>query len=269
MAFVQKLDAESLKFFNEVCQRTFSEQAVFVLNAFYEELKDNLDFIYEVAWESIKKVDMDHRNIKYIHLYEEGCDLDFDMALRLFEVIFKYCEEPKNASYVSRFPASVPKDLTAITRKKEIRDTVDVNFDGRVSFVEYILYQYNLSPKDLMDRSTKVEIKNEALEKAMSALAEVNKKIQEYEAEKARLEELSQQPGVKGLTAKNQLAQLHSSPLAETLRRLLITAEAAVRLASKTAGVPVPGGGAAPRIDGQVWWLNKEVETKKKKYGAK
>jgi hypothetical protein len=31
--------------------------------------------------------------------------------------------------------------MTSIVRKKELRDKVDVNFDGRVSFIEYLLYQ--------------------------------------------------------------------------------------------------------------------------------
>ena len=52
---------------------------------------------------------------------------------------------------------------------------------------------------------------------------DVQKKINEYEAYKTRLEEESLLPGVKGLKAKNELAQLHASPLAEELRRLLIT----------------------------------------------
>jgi len=167
------------------------------------------------------------------------------------------------------FARSVPKDMTAITRKKEVRDTVDVNFDGRIAFVEYLLYQYELSPKDLMARSVaKDEPVNEALLKARAALDEVNRKIREYEAEKARLEEASALPGVKGLTAKNMLAQLHASPLADQLRKLLITAEAAVRLASKGV-VLTPGvkSSAPNRTQGEVWWLNRDLKAKKEKYG--
>lgn len=36
---------------------------------------------------------------------------------------------------------SQPEMMTAITRKKELRDKVDVNFDGKVSFLEFLLYQ--------------------------------------------------------------------------------------------------------------------------------
>jgi hypothetical protein len=37
--------------------------------------------------------------------------------------------------------------MTAIVRKKELREKVDVNFDGRIGFLEYLLYQYaSLTP---------------------------------------------------------------------------------------------------------------------------
>lgn len=268
MSFVEKLDAESLKYFNEVSQRSFSEQAIFILNAFYDELKDEAECIYNVAWEKIKYVDMKNKNIHYYHLYNEGNDLDFDMALHLFETIFKFFDDAKNARWKENYPRSIPKDMTAIVRKKEIRERVDVNFDGRVSFLEYLLYQYDLSPKDLMERSKAGEPVNEALEKAKSALEDVNRKIREYEAERTRLEEQSLLPGVKGLTAKNMLAQLHASPLAEELRRLLITAEAAVRIASRglASGTRTEG---QPRTEGAVWWLNRDLLTKQLKYGKK
>jgi len=31
--------------------------------------------------------------------------------------------------------------MTALIRKQELREKVDVNFDGRISFLEYLLYQ--------------------------------------------------------------------------------------------------------------------------------
>jgi|EP00933_Yihiella_yeosuensis_P052648 hypothetical protein len=265
MAFVQQLDKDSLEHFNQVCEKPFSEQAIFVLNAFFDELSSDADFIYDVVWPTVMKIDMDSRNIAYAHLYTEKSSLSFDLALHLYELIGKHME--KNPADAEKYARSVPADVTAIVRKKELRDTVDVNCDGQIGLMEYILHQYKLSPKVLMERSSRTEVRNEALEKAMALLDQVNAKIREYEATKAKLEEDSNLPGVKGLTAKNQLHQLHASPLAEELRRLLISAEAAVRIASKQAGVATPAGEAPARIDGQIWWLNKEVDAKKKKYG--
>jgi hypothetical protein len=268
MSFVEKLDAESLRVFNEKAKQPFSEQAQFLLNAFYNELQSEMECIYHVLWEVIKKVDMDNKAIQYVHLYPEGNDLDFDMALHLFEKTLYFFNDKKNIKWKESNPRSIPKEATAIVRKKEIRERVDVNFDGRISFLEFLLYIYDLSPKDLMDRSKGNGDEPEEVRKARLALADVQKKINEYEAYKTRLEEESKLPGVKGLKAKNELAQLFASPLAEELRRLLITAEAAVRIAMKKYGAGTPGsGGQAAPTAGTVWWLGYDLQEKKKRYG--
>lgn len=264
-AFVQSLDAESLKVFTKVTERTFAEQGQFLLNAFWSELEGESEFIYNVSYEQIKKVDMDNKGISYIHLYQEGSSLDFDMTLRLFEVVRYYFEDKKNAAMAQKHAMSRPADMTAISRKREIKEKVDVDHDGRISFLEYLLYVYNLSPKDLLDRS-KGSGEAPEVTAAKSALAEVQKKINEYEALKLKLTLESEQPGVKGLKAKNELAQLNSSPLAEELRRLLITAEAAVRKAIRLYG-GAAGTGAAP-TQGTMFWLQADLDAKKKKYGG-
>jgi len=162
--------------------------------------------------------------------------------------------------------------MTAIQRKKELRERVDVNFDGKVSFLEYLLYQYGASPKTLMDRSKESGDLPEEVLAAMRALEEVNKRVNAYEAEKKRLEDDSEEgTGIKALKAKNELAQLKNSPLWSDINKALITAEAAVRLASKKYGIGVPsgipGGGSGPRTNGTMWWLQRELEQKKKLYG--
>jgi hypothetical protein len=263
-AFTDKLDAKSLEAFSAVAKKPFSEQACFFLNAFWSEFGADAEVIYNVHWEWFKKVDMHNRNVAYVHLYEEGVDLDFDMALYYFEQTVKYFNEDKEGKVWARdYPDAVPEMQTAIKRKKELRDTVDVNFDGRISLLEYLLYQYDASPKQLMDRATGQT--NPELVKAMAALDDVNAQIKAYETEKARLEAESKKSGVRGLKAKNELAQLESGPLAEKLRMLLIKAEAALRKAKKSAGSTT--GTETVRTDGAVWWLEREIQTKKTKYG--
>lgn len=278
VAFLQALDPQSLEYFCEVGKRTFSEQACFFLNAFWEELGDQAEIIYTVHFEIMKLADRRWRNIQYIHLYEEGNDLDFDMTLYFFEQLVKFLEDDKNLHWAQKFPRSVPVMMTSVQRKKEIRERVDVNFDGRVSFLEYLLYQFDCSPKQLMDRSVPQGTVNVELEKAKSALAEVNRRIREYETEKARLEELANSgSGVKALGAKNLLAQLTSGPLAEQLRAALIHAEAAVRIVARQQGIDpnaiggaaaAAGGHAQPKTSGDVWWMSRDIEQKKKMYGA-
>jgi len=274
MSFVEKLDPDSLAAFNEISEKSFSAQAIFFLNAFWVEFGDQAEFVYSHSWRIIKEVDMHHKGINYIHLYEEGNDLDFDMGLYFFEKLCKYTESNKPALSAD-YETSLPTMMTSIVRKKELRDKVDVNFDGRVGFLEYLLYQYNASPKDLMSRMESAPDEDEAIRKARLALEEVNKAINAYEAEKTRLEEAAAGgKGIKALKAKNELAQLNSSPLWERLNKALITAEAAVRIATRNArknGGKVGNGSGAPagRSEGAVWWMNRDLKEKKEKYGPR
>merc|ERR1712096_210323 len=94
------------------------------------------------------------------------------------------------------------------------------------------------SPKTLMERSTRSGETNPELDAARAALAEVNKRIKAYEAEKARLQKIANKgKGVKALGAKNMLAQIESGPLMEQLRAALITAEAKVRIVARRTKV--------------------------------
>lgn len=273
-SFIEKLDGEALAYFNEVASKPFSQQAVAFLNAYWPEVGSQAEFIFTVAWDRIKYADMHAKGIDLIFKYDEGVDLDFDIGLYFYELLCKFVEDPKNREWTGDdYAISQPTMMTAIVRKKEIRDKVDVNFDGRISFLEYLLYQYKdfANPADFCTRSMSGGEEHPEIRKARLALEEVNKRIKAYEAEKARLEEESKLPGVKGLRAKNMLAQLDSSPLWEELNAALITAEAAVRIATRKYGGASGGGGgeSGGPSDGAIWWMNRDLEEKKKRYGPR
>lgn len=275
MSFIEKLDDESLAFFNEVCTKPFSGQAIAFLNAYWEEVGDQADFIFEVAHEVIQKVDMEAKGISLVHKYEEGNELLFDIGLHFYEKLYKYWDDNQQWKD-EKWSKSFPDMQTAIVRKKELREKVDCNFDGKVSMLEYLLYQYKdfSNPTDFTQRSMKAPDEDEAVKKARLALEDVMARIRAYEAEKARLEEGAALPGVKGLRFKNELAQLDSSPLMEELNRALITAEAAVRIASrksKAGGASGSGDGEAPGkpTAGAVWWMERDLAEKQKKYGKR
>jgi len=267
MSFTEKLDAASLEAFNRASKQPFSGQAQFFLNAFWDEHGTQAEFIYSVAWDHIKKADMRVKGVQYVHLYEEGNELDFDMSLYFYEQIGKFLNEG-GQKWAKEYPSSSPVEMTAISRKKELRERVDINFDGKMSFLEYLCYQYNASPKTLMDRSMGGDLPEE-VKAAMRALEEVNRRVKAYETEKARLERESEgDSGIKALKAKNELAQLKASPLWEAINKALISAEAALRIASKKYGVSAVGGSsAAVRTNGTLWWLQRELATKKALYG--
>jgi len=287
MSFVEKLDEKSLAVFNEATSKNSSSQCMFFMNAFWEEYGDQAEWIFAVSNQLFRMADMKAKGIMYVHLYEEGKDLDFDMGIYLFEQICKFWDEPnhewyrgsvglsnwasKHPNYKDLFKKSQPQMMTSIARKKELKERVDVNFDGRVSMLEYLLYQYGASPKSLIERSMASPDMPEELRMALVALADVQKRVNEYEAEKHRLEEESKGQGVKALAAKNMLAQLTSSPLWENINKALIIAEAKVRIAQKKYG---KGGSAVAagnpmRNEGTLWWMARELQDKQEKYGKK
>jgi len=269
-SFTEKLDSAALQYFSEVAKRPFNQQAVSFLNAYWAEVNSEAEFIYTVAWETIKYADMHSKGISLIYKYDEGHDLDFDIGLYFYEQLCKYTDDPKHSENVDKYQRSKPTMMTAIKRKQELRDEVDVNFDGRISFLEYLLYQYKdvANPADFCFRSMNHD-EHPEIRKARLALEEVNKRIRAYEEEKARLTSESQGEGVKALGAKNMLAQIDSGPLKDELNKALITAEAAVRIASKKygGGGGGSGGGGDGASDGAIWWMNRDLEEKKKRYG--
>jgi len=268
-SFTEKLDGESLKFFSEVASKPFQQQAIAFLNAYWPETKEEAEFIYVVAWETIKYADMHSKGISLLYKYDEGHDVDFDIGLYFYEQLCKFCDDPKNSEWKSGYPRSIPTMMTAIKRKQELRDEVDVNFDGRISFLEYLLYQYKdvANPADFCSRSMGHD-EHPEIRKARLALEEVNKRIRAYEEEKARLTAESQGEGVKALGAKNMLAQIDAGPLKSELNKALITAEAAVRIASKKYGGMVGTDGGASS-EGAIWWMNRDLLDKQKRYGKK
>ncbi|GAM21070.1 hypothetical protein SAMD00019534_042450 [Acytostelium subglobosum LB1] len=274
-SFTEKLAPDAMAFFNQVAAQSFSQQAVAFLNAYWFELSTEAEFIYAVAWDTIKYADMHFKGIQLVYKYDEGNDLDFDIGLYFYEQLCKFCEDPKNSKYPATYVKSMPVMMTALKRKQELREKVDVNFDGRISFLEYLLYQYQdyANPADFCTRSMGHD-EHPEIKKARLALEEVNKRIRAYEEEKARLTAESQQnggQGVKALGAKNMLAQIDAGPLKEELNKALITAEAAVRIACKKYGgaAGVPGQGGAHSSEGALWWLNRDLEEKKRRYGPK
>lgn len=284
-SFTEKLDAEGLAFFNELAYKPFAEQAQAFLNAYWTEVESQAEFIFSVSYQVMRYADMHTKGVSLVHLYDEGTDVDFNIGLYFYEKLQKKVEEDDSKKWMAdEWLPSRPEMMTAIVRKKELREKVDINFDGRVSFLEYLLYQYRefANPHDFVKRSMQALSGDEhpEIKKARLALIEVNKAVRAYETEKARLEAKAKLPGVKGLTGVNELAQLGASPQWERLNCALITAEAAVRIAIRKygngkvrvgAGGPGKGedaiGSEASWTQGTLWWMNREIEEMKKHYG--
>jgi len=290
-AFKQLLDADSIRVFNEACEKPYSQQATFFLNAYWVEYADQAEVIYNLGWKAMQAAEMEAKGIMYVHQYDEGNELDIDTSLRFFEILCNRALSDRNHKEFMpewekdpTYEKALPVMQTSIKRKKELKQTVDVNGNGKICFLEYLIYQYKCDVKDLMSRvmSAPVADEDEAIRLARLALEEVQRAIKAYESEKQRLTDLAETnggKGIKALKAKNMLAQLDASPLFEHLNVSLIKAEAALRRVTREAkarGANVAAGGeakqgeAAPmRTDGTLWWMQRTIAEAKAKYGRK
>ncbi|MES1919837.1 hypothetical protein MHBO_001594 [Bonamia ostreae] len=190
-SFKQSLDSESAAFFDRMTKNTFREQAISVLNAYWKEIGTQADIIYHVFYKTMTKTDMHAKNVDLIHLYEEGNFLELNMALYFYEKLCKFVEEHPEWKQ-DKYKISQPQMLTAIKRRNELRDKVDVNISNNISLLEVLLHQYrgnaNINPADYVHRSMNID-EHPKIREARLALEDVNKKIKEYEAKKSELEE--------------------------------------------------------------------------------
>lgn len=287
-AFKQLLDADSIRVFNEACDKPYAEQATFFLNAFWVEHGDQAEAIYSLGYKTMCAAEMEAKGIMYVHMYDEGNELDIDSSLRFFEMLCnRSLKERNHKEYCGdweadpKYAPGLPAMMTSIKRKRELKQTVDVNGNGKICFLEYLIYQYKCDVKDLMTRvmSTNQD-EDEGIRLARLALEEVQKAIKAYEAEKQRLTDLAETnsgKGIKALKAKNMLAQLDASPLKDHLNMSLIKAEAALRRVTREAkargaiiaagGEAKQEGGAPMRTDGTMWWMQRTIQEAKEKYG--
>jgi hypothetical protein len=187
--------------FTAVGMRPYAKQATFFMNAFWPELSDQAEKIWEYTRGFI---DLDTKRA-------EGHDLD--------------------EFYAHKFLEKFGETMTALQLREKLR-AIDINNDHHMSLLEYLVNRYEVSPTELMSRPQGT---NEELERARIALEKVQGEIAKIESKKSELQAQSEKPGVKGNAAKQELFKLlNEDPL--ELNRAVLTAEAAVRRAQKLAG---------------------------------
>lgn len=286
-SFKQQLGSEELAAFNAVAKTPFAEQAQAFLNAYWHECKGQADFIYNVAWPCFRASDMQFKGTEYIHKYKEGLSLDFDAGIHFFEQMCKDKTQTQDSKTQKKYPkkywldseykASWPTMKTSIVRKKEFKKKVDVNFDNHISFLEYLLYQYEdlgCKPQDFCEKIMSFGDEPVEVTKARIELNKLLEIIAKYEAKKAKLQKQAESKGssVKRNKAINMLAQIESSPLKLELNAQLITAQAKVRIALRTYGMKstTPGGTkTAASTFGSAFWLKSGLDEANRKYKKK
>jgi len=239
-------EADVNKFKDVVNAKKYKEQAVFFLNAFWPEISkgegafkpfDPEGNTSKDIWTPLKGESCAEQVWKFTHKFIEldkkktdGCSLDEFEAHKFLE--------------------SLGETLTVIAMRERLRK-IDLDSDQKMALMEYFVFKFGFKVKTLLDRPQGT---NEELIAAQNALEAVQAEIDKIEKEKTRLEVNSLQDGVKGNTAKAELAKLLGQDQLP-LNRAIITAEAAVRKAAKT--------GSQDSL-GKIWWMEREIAEAKK-----
>ena len=127
--------------------------------------------------------------------------------------------------------------VTAAALREQLK-IIDVDNNHRLSFLEYALFRFQKTPGAFF-----TELKNpsrgggEALRAAIEAYRLVLKKREERADKMAALEAAAAAGGVKGMAAKNQLAQMHTEDQL-AMNKAEITTAATKRRAEKNAVDP-------------------------------
>jgi hypothetical protein len=205
------------------------DQAIYFLNAFWNETKEKADTIFSQYHGFIDVAKMERT--------AEGKESKEQDIKDVNEV------------FARKFLERDGKTMTALAFRSAFRE-IDVNNDGRMSFIEFLLYDNKQTVDELLKREQATTPEFEA---AKEAYAAVMAAIAALEKQKADLQLEAEGTGVKANAAKAQLAQLLAADNLE-INRLVTNAEEGLKKAKKTVGA-APGG---------VWWFNRQLEEAKK-----
>lgn len=263
-------DTKMNDFTNRIREHEFRGQAVYFLNAFWREIgnAEAKDVEGNPATKQIKIVE--RTGVRYE-------DQVMTWPVQIYEwvqLMTKLSGDSKGStmhvldeSGGARFLEIEKRAKTVLARRKMLQ-TVDIDCDNHMSLFEWLLaceqlfdmtgtaFNSALSIQqrfhELMNRPQGT---NEALEKAQAALDDV---LAEIAAIEAKLEKnfaiMETGGGVKKLKAKNVIDQINSNFPNVEMNRKLITAQAAVRSATKGGADGQPGV-----MPGANWWLKYEL----------
>jgi len=210
--------------FAEVVAKSVDDQAAFFLRAFVLDFQGKFEEVLELGTQFKK------------FLPETGTELEEDSLHRFLEV---------------------RGETKTVVEFREALKVIDIDLNRKTAFIEYLMWKYNKNLPQLFAPAGK-HVTPEllaALEKAIAAYQEVQKKKEAREKEIQRLQAIhdANPGGVKGMAAKNQIEQMQAEDELER-NRSEVTAAAKKRQAEKA--VEKGAGGDKEREEA----LKKETE---------
>jgi hypothetical protein len=178
----RKMEADVLEHFSDVSVRPASEQAKFFLNAFWYELAPGqAERIYN-EWKIFKIVQKEASSSDR-NIVEDGPSVTAPLA-RVFLQRLK-------------------RTMTAEDFTNQFKE-IDTNYDGQMSYIEYLVWDSQKTPASVIYRP---QVTSAAFLKKIQAVLKAQKALRDHEDELRRLEEGSQQEGLKGKRFASELAQ--------------------------------------------------------------
>jgi DNA repair exonuclease SbcCD ATPase subunit len=237
MSLPGKNDNEKLA---NLCNKTYKEQAVWFLNAFWEPLGKTEN---QRIWDYVKKL-----NQIDLQKHEEGNGVDEVQAHKFLETF--------------------GETLTVMAMREKLRQTGAISQSDRpklVPLIHYLLFRYNVDWHELVnsagDKSQEMIKAQKLLDEVLAAFKELDVKAREARAQEApfkaaqeevdsaladvkaqedaynsKIEQLKKQSEEGGVVQQNKAKALLASHLAEDplpLRKAKITLEAALKKAEK------------------------------------
>lgn len=190
----------------DIVSQTVEEQAKCFLRSFVLEFQGRFEDVLDTAQEFKKYSDIKKGSVSYLDEFE-----------------------------AHRFLESREETLTVRALRDHLREIELDKSKPKISYLEYLLWKYKKSLKDLFNPPGDVSPEILALlEKAIKDYQEVLDKRAKREAKMADLQRIADSGGIKALVAKNELEQMKSEDLLEQNRKELTTA-AQKRKAEKLA----------------------------------
>jgi len=227
--------------FEKVCSLKYQDQSKYYLNAFWPEMSAKAEQVYDV-WQKFIEMDKLQYNAlpegKKAEIYGEGHALDEFWSHKLLE--------------------SIGKTLSVVQFRQEFKK-IDANTDKQMGIVEYLLWEYNQTVRELLLRpqgsgdNSEIAKAQALLDEVSAAFAHAEKRKAElthaenelkaelsklkeqedtYNAKTNELTKKSEGSGVSAMRSKNELAQhLGEDPL--PLRKAKLSTEAATKKAER------------------------------------
>jgi hypothetical protein len=205
MAAQHDLNVEELLVFSDICNRTFDKQAVWFLNACWNDVKNDAELIYKQVPQMIALETTNGR---------QGNALDELPAHKFLEM--------------------QGESMTVMELRQRLR-RIDIDANGRMALLEYLIDKYHSDVRGLMSTD---QGKMEVLE---LVLENVRKEIAAIEQKKHDLQEAATHGH--GVHARKASAELFELENADNLplTKALLTAEAELRKAKRNGSVPAGG----------------------------